>query len=758
MRQAANYNVHATESLPQSLALHFISPSGEDMDISGMTLRGAVVQDGVIMLDCAVTGVSAALVTWPRLAAGCGAYDIFLTDASGKEYPLLKGAVHVVSRVTPPDVTEEAAAVAGALDVSIPETEDGSVTIVENPSIVVEELVRQAEAARDEATRLVETLEGQVESGDLVNEAVANKLPGALKDAGVELEAATGQSTLSSGDAADTWTIVGGYAFTWGDEILAGHLPDSCRLTSISTVYFFTDPATNQYCLRVWKLVDGDYSLIGTSAYVSNLSSGQTATWVFTPGIPLTRGDVIIIQVCEGTEMTPYALGMHAVLTPSVPGRGLITEVSNPPTVNGTMAPLMTVVVDYDDGITLGGMELATARQLDSLGRDVRQSSATAEAAARTAGQNAAAASTAADNAATSATSAANSATAAQQALEAIPQVDDAGNMTLPGNITAAGGTFDGAVNANGGINIPLAAGAPANESGVNRLYAAGMGGAANTYTAGAFLNTDSLTTTGTATVTKTVPWQMARIGIPAGSHTTIQAPFEGPSSQWNYSSWAGFSFVWRATAAAKLTMGIGRGAKTIRTDLTTDSYTIIPGNGLAFNSGEILDITFDNVRDTARNGYTVRVREIYALNSTDGWQVKTTTSFIPATQNEPIPWTVCKIIYQQQAVANSSVYENLGGLWLMVTGAQTNNLYKIATCRGVSNFETGVGVSRWVTDVINITSGTASVYAGPGEYAYYQPGNINPLFYGLDAIGTNAVESEETAAFEDINVPIEES
>ena len=750
MRQAANYNIHATESLPQSLALHFISPSGEDMDISGMTLRGAVVQDGVIMLDCAVTGVSAALVTWPRLAAGCGAYDIFLTDASGKEYPLLKGAVHVVSRVTPPDGTEEAAAVAGALDVSIPEAEDGSVTIVENPSIVVEELVRQAEAARDEAEQLVETLEEQVESGELVNEAVANKLPAALKDAGVELEAVTGQSTLSSGDAADTWTIVGGYAMIWGDEILAGHLPDSCRLKSISTVYFFENPAANQYCLRVWRLTDGAYSLIGTSAYVSNLSSGQTATWVFTPGIPLTRGDVIIIQVCEGTEITPYALGMHAVLTPSVPGRGLITEVSNPPTVNGTMAPLMTVVVDYDDGITLGGMELATARQLDSLGRDVRQSSATAEAAARTAGQSAAAASTSASDAATSATSAANSATEAQQALAAIPQVDASGNMTLAGGLTAAG-----AINANGGVNIPLAVGAPTSESGVNRLYAAGMGGASNIYTAAAFLNTDSLTTTGTATITKTVPWQMARIGIPAGAHTTIQAPFEGPSSQWNYSSWAGFSFVWRSTAAAKVTMGFGRGAKTIRTDLTTDSYTIIPGNGLAFNFGEILDITFDNVRDTARNGYTVRVREIYALNSTDGWQVKTTTSFIPATQNEPIPWTVCKIIYQQQAVASSSVYENLGGLWLMVTGAQTNNLYKIATCRGVSNFETGVGISRWVTDVINTTSGTAAVNAGPGEYAYYQPGNINPLFYGLDAIGTNAIESEETADFEDINIPL---
>ena len=750
MRQAANYNVHATESLPQSLALHFISPSGEDMDISGMTLRGAVVQDGVIMLDCAVTGVSTALVTWPRLAAGCGAYDIFLTDASGKEYPLLKGSVHVVSRVTPPDGTNEAAAVAGALDVSIPETEDGSVTIVENPSIVVEELVRQAEAARDEATRLVETLEEQVESGELVNEAVANKLPAALKDAGVELEAVTGQSTLSSGDAADTWTIVGGYAFTWGDEILAGHLPDSCRLRSISTVYFFETPAANQYCLRIWRLTDGAYSLIGTSAYVSNLSSGQTATWVFTPGVTLQRGDKIIIQVCEGTEMTPYALGMHAVLTPSVPGRGLVTEVTNPPTVNGTMAPLMTVVVDYDDGITLGGMELATARQLDSLGRDVRQSSATAEAAAQTAGQSAAAAATAANNAATSATSAANSATAAANALAAMPQVDASGNMTLAGGLTAAG-----AINANGGVNIPLAVGAATDTGAVNRLYAAGMAGVTGILTSNAFLNTDAITASGSSTVAKTVPYHLAGIKVPKGTHSTIQARFEVSNPQWNYSSFAGFSFLWRATNAAKLSFGIGRGGKTIRPDLSIDSYSIIPANGLAYNHGEILDITFDNVRDTQRNGYIIKVREIYALTAAAGWQVKTTTSFIPASQNDPVPWTIAKVIYQQKSAANIAKYEDTGALWLMLTGGQGYNLYQIATCRGVSNFETGVGVSQWVADVVNNTAGDVSVYAGTGEYTYYHPGNVNPVFYGLDAISRNCIETEETADFVDINIPL---
>ncbi|MCD8247883.1 MAG: hypothetical protein LUC42_09550 [Akkermansia sp.] len=751
MRQAANYNVHATESLPQSLALHFISPSGEDMDISGMTLRGAVVQDGVIMLDCAVTGASTALVTWPRLAAGCGAYDIFLTDASGKEYPLLKGAVHVVSRVTPPDGTEDAAAVAGALDVSIPETEDGSVTIVENPSIVVEELVRQAEAARDEAKRLVETLGEQVESGELVNEAVANKLPGALKDAGVELAAATGQSTLSSGDAADTWTIVGGYAMTWGDEILAGHLPDSCRLKSISTVYFFTDPALNQYCLRVWRLTDGAYSLIGTSAYVSNLDSVQTATWVFTPGVTLQRGDKIIIQVCEGTEMTPYALGMHAVLTPSVPGRGLITEVVNPPTVNGTMAPLMTVVVDYDDGITLGGMELATARQLDSLGRDVRQSSATAEAAARTAGQNAATASTAADNAATSATSAANSATEAQQALAAIPQVDAAGNMTLAGGLTA-----NGTVNANGGVNIPLAVGAPTDTAAVNRLHAAGLAGVTDIFSQHAYLNTGSITATGTAATTALIPGQYAQVRVPAGTHSTIVFPFTGPNGQHNYSNFAGFSIPWRILGAGKITIGIGRGSKTTRSDLTQGSYSIIPGNNLAHNSGEILDITFDNVRDATRGGYVVKVREIYALSKAAGWRVKTTTSFVPATHNEPIPSIVNKIIYHQRTQYKfESEYISYGSLYLLTGGGQTVQLHKIAAVRGVNAFETGLGISSIVTDLPGNASGDVYMHVGSAVRTLYQPGNINPVYYALEALARNDIEAEETADFVDINIPL---
>ena len=363
---------------------------------------------------------------------------------------------------------------------------------------------------------------------------------------------------------------------------------------------------------------------------------------------------------------------------------------------------------------------------------------------------------TSADNASTSATAAANSATAAANALAAMPQVDASGNMTIPGGLTAAGGTFDGAINANGGINIPLAVGAATDTSAVNRLYAAGMAGVTGILTSNAFLNTDAITASGSSTVTKTVPYHLAGIKIPKGTHSTIQAKFEGSNPQWNYSSFAGFSFLWRATNAAKLSFGIGRGTKTIRPDLSIDSYSIIPANGLAYNQGEILDITFDNVRDTQRNGYVVRVREIYALNNTDSWQVKTTTSFIPASQNEPVPWTVCKVVYQQKSVASIARYEDTGALWLMLTGGQGYNLYQIATCRGVSNFETGVGISSWVTDVVNNAGGDVSVYAGRGEYTYYQPGGINPVFYSLEAMAVNVIETEETADFVDVNTPLE--
>lgn len=363
---------------------------------------------------------------------------------------------------------------------------------------------------------------------------------------------------------------------------------------------------------------------------------------------------------------------------------------------------------------------------------------------------------TAATSAATSATAAANSATAAQQALEAIPQVDASGNMTLAGGLTAAG-----AINANGGVNIPLAVGAPTDTGSVNRLYAAGMAGVTGLFTLPAYLDTGAITATGTAATTVSIPGQYAQTNVPSGTHSTIVHYFAGPKGQWNYSSFAGFAVPWQLTSAGKLTVGLGRGSKTTRKDLTLDSYSIIPGNNLAYNTGEMLDITFSNVRDTTRNGYVIRVREIYAAETTRNWKVKTTTSFIPATNNEPIPYLVNRVIYQQFAPRsyNAGDYgEAYGSLYFLTGGGSSQNLWKIATVRGVTTFETGTGFSSIVTDIPGISGGSVNVFVGSAERTNYQPGNVNPVYYALEAIAANAIETEETADFVDINTPIEES
>ena len=165
---------------------------------------------------------------------------------------------------------------------------------------------------------------------------------------------------------------------------------------------------------------------------------------------------------------------------------------------------------------------------------------------------------TAATNATTAATSAASSATAAQQALEAMPQVDASGNMTLAGNITAAGGTFDAVVNANGGINIPLAVGAPTDTTAVNRFYTSGLAGAVSALVQPIYLNSSSITVAGSISKSSngTLAGLTQRFSVGAASagsnaYGSAVIPLIGPNGQFNYSSVCGFSLAVNATAFA---------------------------------------------------------------------------------------------------------------------------------------------------------------------------------------------------------------
>ena len=367
-----------------------------------------------------------------------------------------------------------------------------------------------------------------------------------------------------------------------------------------------------------------------------------------------------------------------------------------------------------------------------------------------------------AERAATSATSAANSATEAQQALEAIPQVDASGNMTLAGNITAAGGTFDGTVNANGGVNIPLAMGALTDTGAVNRFYTSGLAGAVSALVQPIYLNSSSITVAGSISKSSngTLAGLTQRFSVGAASagsnaYGSAVIPLIGPNGQFNYSSVCGFSLAVNATAFAKFTFGIGRGSKTNRTGLTMDSYSMIPGNELAVNHGEIIDVTINTPYDTVRKGYEIRVREIFYVSSVGHWQVKTTTVFLPVGHNELMPNGLNRLIYMQSGLPSTAVREEKAALYMELGGGSTNTLFKIASLRGFIAFEAGTGVSTLIIDARNEKTYALSADAGTGTRHLYANGLTNPTYHALEAMAVNAIEAEETADFEDINIPL---
>ena len=339
---------------------------------------------------------------------------------------------------------------------------------------------------------------------------------------------------------------------------------------------------------------------------------------------------------------------------------------------------------------------------------------------------------------------------------------DESGNMTLAGNITVAGGTFDGTVNANGGINIPLAVGAVTDTAAVNRFYALGLAGAMSALVQPIYLNSSSITVAGSISKASngTLAGLMQRFSVGAASadsnaYGSAVIPLIGPNGQFNYSSVCGFSLAVNATAFAKFTFGLGRGSKTNRTGLTMDSYSMIPGDNLAVNYGEIVDVTINTPYDTVRKGYEIRVREIFYVKSVGHWQVKTTTVFLPVGHNELMPQGLNRLIFMQSGPPSIEEREEKAALYMELGGGSTNTLFKIASLRGFINFEAGTGVSTLIIDARNEKTYALSADVGTGTRHLYANGFTNPTYHALEAMAVNAIESEETADFVDINIPL---
>ncbi len=354
---------------------------------------------------------------------------------------------------------------------------------------------------------------------------------------------------------------------------------------------------------------------------------------------------------------------------------------------------------------------------------------------------------TAATDATNSATSAANSATAAANALAAIPQVDAEGNMTLAGGLTA-----NGTVNANGGVNIPLAVGAPTDTAAVNRLYAAGLAAVTDAFSVRCYpLPANCSSSNGTVFKTDKEPNSLY-FNVPPNSSFTVKCGLvTNARPMHNYSSIRGWVAPVRLPAvSAKFTARFGQMTTVVRMGRDRDAFTLVPDQAAGgYGIGEIIDITFDHVRDADAGGYHIRVREIYYSNAEQKWKMKTTQALAPETSsNNGYPVCVYAVVYEQYQDGGCDT-EDRGALWLLHGGNSSRGCVKIATVKGVHCFESIYPFSGYYLDIENTNSWALAGAFLPATM-HLHCNNVNPAYYGFSSMESNIIVSEAVEDFVD--------
>lgn len=319
-------------------------------------------------------------------------------------------------------------------------------------------------------------------------------------------------------------------------------------------------------------------------------------------------------------------------------------------------------------------------------------------------------------------------------------------------NLTAESGTFAGAVNANGGVNIPLTVGAATDTSAVNRLYAAGLAAVTDAFSVRCYpLPANCSSSNGTVFKTDKEPNSLY-FNVPPKSAFTVKCGLvTNARPMHNYSSIRGWVAPLRLPAVStKFTARFGQMTTVARMGRDRDAFTLVPDQAAGgYRIGEIIDITFDHVRDADAGGYHIRVREIYYSNAEQKWKMKTTQALAPETSsNNGYPVCVYAVVYEQYQDGGYDT-EDRGALWLLHGGNSSRGCVKIATVKGVHCFESIYPFSGYYLDMENTNSWALAGAFLPATM-HLHCNNVNPAYYGFSSMESNIIVSEAVEDFVD--------
>lgn len=315
-------------------------------------------------------------------------------------------------------------------------------------------------------------------------------------------------------------------------------------------------------------------------------------------------------------------------------------------------------------------------------------------------------------------------------------------------SIFIGGVTMNQPINANGGINIPLAVGAPTSESGVNRLYAAGLAAVTEAFSPQSFLSNFNLFG-GSVAVDQTVPgwcWKLRKTSADPGTiQVNLMNPFLGTG---NYSGWHGFVLPvalgnYGSPSARKLTFSLGTPGNVVKkTAAEMDMFTLSPAPGSDNFFVRFIDVTFYMEKDVSMKpvGYPVRVRELVYDSTQAKWLCYETLSAFPSANTTPA--SNMFLSYQQDRHGR----DVRAGLWIGSNAADSRRLLCIADMHGVVDPYAwyGVGVLYWDSDGPSTHSflGAMRQMTAPG---YSQP---NGAYAAFQALETRLIQSTTVTEF----------
>ena len=344
MRQAAHLRFTHHRGLAQVQHLRFILPSGEvDTQYNGMTIRGGVLDDGIREIPGSEIIDGRCALQLPRLAAGCHRYDV-LVSGDGTDKPLLAGVIHVAPRVTPVDVDDNAPA--DYLDIVIPEDEGGTITVISESPAWVDDAVEKS-----------------------------------LQERGMYVTPVDGETvlTMSAGTSTRDFNY---FTFALNSTYISGHLAGSYRLNKIALQTPASEANGTRWMARLCRYSAGlalPLEVLGTSTSTASWTSINATTmechWNF-DGLVVSTADRLILEVyavdSSGTTVSKALIAYGAAAAHGGTEGVLIVSGDKLAWRNYSRLAL-TMSVAYDDGVSVGGIELASRRHFDALSANVAE-------------------------------------------------------------------------------------------------------------------------------------------------------------------------------------------------------------------------------------------------------------------------------------------------------------------------------------------------------------------------------------------------